>query len=472
MRGQMIATAALIVGIGVLTRAQTNPYPQISDVSLTAVQRWAAAVETHTPGRADGSVAGVAALSYAEREELNNGVGLFLTAVMGWKARTDGNRAAETILALGQQYDRNFVKRAAVLHADAAAYGNLVPAARKDAAKEPSRRKEELQMGSGAAPQQLPYNKPIPPLLMADRVLLNKDGEVIGEVVSTWNWPFARSLLDLLSAESRTQLFSDGKPQAATDPFVSAWYHATTAYMFASGLYGDATTHLHHASMVLPDDALALFDRACYAEILGLPMHQALVPDEDVGQRARSNRAAPTWTTPSSAPALRIPSEEQTNADAERLFRRALAVDPGLIEARARLGRLLELRGNHRAAAAELSTALAANPTGVVAFYVRMFAARSAQSLGQMSEAAHHYQAAMALFPDAQSALLGSSHLGLLAADVPGTLAPVGRLGGRAAAFTADPWWEYHLATGRDADGLLRALWARVPGPAPVRAPK
>lgn len=67
------------------------------------------------------------------------------------------------------------------------------------------------------------------------------------------------------------------------------------------------------------------------------------------------------------------------------------------------------------------------------------------------------------MFPDAQSALLASSHLALLAADVPAALAPVDRLGERSAEFSADPWWQYHLCSGRNADDLLKTAWASVP---------
>ena len=240
----------------------------------------------------------------------------------------------------------------------------------------------------------------------------------------------------------------------AKDPFVGAWYHATTAYMFANELYGDETPHLQHAAKVLPDDARVLFDRGCYAELLALPMLQVLMDRDGAGPRARLT------DTP---PAFNLPSAGQTNAEAERLFRRTLEIDPSHLEARVRLARLLDLRKRPNEAAAELKTALAGNPKGVVGFYAHLFAGRVAQTIGQGGEASRHYQDALTLFPDAQSALLASSQLALLGSDVPATLAPVERLGPRSAASTADPWWQYHLCAGRDADDLLKALWASVP---------
>ena len=74
-----------------------------------------------------------------------------------------------------------------------------------------------------------------------------------------------------------------------------------------------------------------------------------------------------------------------------------------------------------------------------------------------------HYQEASALYPDAQSPLVGGSQAALAASDVPAALAPVARLGARSTIFTADPSWQYHLGSGRDAEALLRALWASVP---------
>jgi tetratricopeptide (TPR) repeat protein len=452
--------AALVLLSGPVSAQK--PRSTIDDASLAALQTWVEAVGSHTPGRPDASVTTVASFTYETREDLNTGINLFFAALMGWSYNTDNNRAAQAIAAMGHAAGKDFLKRAAVLHSDVAVHSDLHPRPATAAAKTPPRRTPELQIGRRPSPETFTLDDPPPPLLMADRVLLAKDGEVVGEVVSTWNWHFARSLLDLLGAGPRRKILSDGRPNPATDPFVSTWYHATAAYMFARGLYGDATPHLHHASMVLPDDALALFDQACYAEILGLPMLQALIPETDVGQRARGS-SVPTWTTPRSEAAVRIPPASATNAEAERLFRRALAIDPTLVEARVRLARLLDWRGRHDEATSELNTALAQNPRGAVRFFAHLFGGRAAQSSGRIEEASVHYRDALELFPDAQSALLASSQIALLGSNVNAALESLRHLDARTADFQADPWWAYHLGAGRDADELLKALWAAVP---------
>ena len=313
-------------------------------------------------------------------------------------------------------------------------------------------------MRSGLGRTAIELEDSVPPLLTASRLVLHNDGQVLNEVVASWNWPFARRLLDLLGVDKRRS----GEPNRARvlDPFVGAWYHAATAYMFATGSYGDVTPHLDQGAERLPEDAWMLFDRGCYAEILGLPMHQVLVPERNtVGQRTSGHNYG---NGQGSSLSVRIPPAEKTNAEAERLFRRALSIDPSLVEARVRLARLLDLRNRHEEAAAELKTALAGNASPVVAFYAHLFAGRAAHSLDQSDVAAGHYHHALALFPDAQSALLASSQLALFRSNVAATLEPVQRLGTRSAVSTADPWWQYHLAAGRDADELLKVVRARV----------
>jgi hypothetical protein len=438
---------------------------RVTGATVEAIQAWVLAVRTHTPGRADAPVETVAAMSYAAREELNLGMEFFLNVLTGHKYDTKGDAAMMTIAAIAHEAsnpDANaFLKQAAVLHSDVAAYTDLFPIRAAGKTPPPSPRSDEIQVGV-AAGSVLAREKHVPPLLTRNRLVLNQDGQILGEAVSSWSWPFARHLLDLVNVPAFRALRPE-RPDRATDPFVGAWYHATTAYMLASGLYGDATPHLAHAAEILPDDARLVFDRGCYAELLGLPMHQALVPEREIAARKADPWRTSTWKTPGSGLALQIPHAGKTNAEAERLFRRALGIDPSLVEARVRLARLLESRNRPNDAAAELKTALAQAPPGVVAFYARMFAGRVAQTSGQTADAAHHYREALALFPDAQSALLATSQLALLGSDAAGALAPVERLGQRTAQFTADPWWQYHLGAGRDADALLRALWATVP---------
>jgi tetratricopeptide (TPR) repeat protein len=188
-----------------------------------------------------------------------------------------------------------------------------------------------------------------------------------------------------------------------------------------------------------------LFDRGSYAETLGLPIYQAV-------QDAAS--ANPTRFI------SRIPAEEKTNGEAERLYRRALAIDPGYLEARVRLARLLAHRGQHDEAAAQTTNVLDARPTGVVAYYAFVVAGRVSAARRRYDEALRHYQAAAQLYPDAQSAALGASHAALMLADVAGTLAPVEHLGSDEVTFDADPWLDYQLGAGRDVNALMTRLWA------------
>src|SRR5450759_5126915 len=81
-------------------------------------------------------------------------------------------------------------------------------------------------------------------------------------------------------AQTGRSLLVSAKP--SDDPFVGTWYHATTAFMLQKGLYGEAVTHLERVAAVLPDEARALFDRASYLEIQGLPVNQVLLSDEDI----------------------------------------------------------------------------------------------------------------------------------------------------------------------------------------------
>jgi hypothetical protein len=396
--------------------------------SAALLERWVTAATTHVAGTVDAAVGSAASLSYHDRLELNPAMRMFLAHMRGEKFATK-DEGGKRIVAAARQVEETpgvtaFLKRAVVLHTDAAIFANRFPAPPDDAPRSvPSSAGRRLD--------------PPVPLLWNEPVVLTRDGQLVGEAVVTWHLVFARSLVD-------PRPFG---PMAPGDDFVGEWYHAIAAYLFANGMNGDAAGHLNRAAQVCPNDARLVFDRATYAETLGLPIYQVVHDDPR------------TWRPGFAA---QIPTEERTNAEAERLYRRALEIDPSYVEASVRLARLLDHRGQHDEAAAEISKVLDANVAGVVGFYARLVAGRIASSRGRYDEALQRYRDALKLFGTAQSAIIGSSHAALMGADVADALAPLGHLRAIDATFNSDPWWDYPLGAGRDVNALMAHLWSRV----------
>jgi tetratricopeptide (TPR) repeat protein len=321
-----------------------------------------------------------------------------------------------------------FVRRAVILHTDAAIFATRFPPPPDDAP--PS-----VPPGPGRGPL-LP-----PPLLANDRFIMHSDGRILGEQRGDWNWPFARRLLDLLVPPRHSDLL---RP----DPhFAAEWYHAVASYLFALGDLADLRAHLQHSES-LPDDPQVLFDRACFAETLGLSYNQALRDDADFVEAQRRSR-------------LDLPGEERTDGEAEKLFRRALALDPSLAEARVRLARLLARRARYDEAAGHLAMAQASKPSPVVAFYADLVAGRVSQAQGRFKDSLDYYEAAAQRYPDAQSAIVGASQAAVMAGDLSRGLALVEKLGPRSRVQGSDPWRSYAIGAGRDVDALVQGLWMR-----------
>src|SRR5262249_42730378 len=154
------------------------------------------------------------------------------------------------------------------------------------------------------------------------------------------------------------------------------------------------------------------------------PSSQELLTNQELAQqRVQSTKSQSVMLhglLPPGSSDTGIPRVEVANATAEKLFRQTLAVDPSLVEARVRLGRILEVEQHAADAAAELERALSARPSGgdaMVAFYAHLFASRANQALNRGDAAVEHARAALALFPNAQSALLAQSQLALHRSD-------------------------------------------------------
>jgi tetratricopeptide (TPR) repeat protein len=435
----------LLAGLALLatvTSARAQPAP-----SVEALRRWVAAVREHTPGKADASAGFVAGLKYSDRLRLNPAMQVFLKAVREPDA-APARGSQRPIQDLVYEMRANsgvaaFLRRAVILHTDAAVFAVEFPELVDDAPP-PEQAQMTIDMrGQKPSIPQTPESADLPPLLSNARVMVHSDGRVLGEAAANWNWPFARSLVDLM-------LFDPSSTSASAErAFTAEWYHATSAYLFSVGDHADLRGHLQYAARSLPDDARIAFDRACYAETMGLAYTQVLRDDQgfwDVKEGVR----------------VELPSRDKTDEEAEKLFRRALDVDPSLAEARVRLARLLERRGRVEEAAAQLSQTQTSTLSHAVQFYADLIAGRIAASQGRFVDAVDRYEAAATLYPDAQSALVGGSQAAVMASDVPRALSFVRQLSPRAEVFEADPWRIYHMGPGRDVDDLMGALWAHV----------
>jgi tetratricopeptide (TPR) repeat protein len=422
---KLAAIGATVIACASVAITHVTAADPITDATAAVIQKWANAVAEHIAGLPDEAVATVCRMSYQDRVDMNAGIDLFFMALSGREVHSKENRAAQAVIAAahaaGQPLPATFLKRAAILHTDAATFRAVYPLP-------PSTAAPTVDSSNGSRPQ-------APSLLRNKPFVLDQDGEIVDSGVADWNWPFARDLLDRLISPR----------EQARDPFLGTWYHAIGAYMLANGSYSDAEDHLNHAVDILPNDARVVFDRASLAEIVGLPKFQVVLAS------------------------VHIPPAKITNAEAERLFRRALVLDPTLVEARVRLGRLLDVRGAHTEALTELRSALEANQPKIIAFYAHLFAGRASSNAGNVRDASSHYRDGLSLYPNAQSALLGLSQTALLASDVAAALAPLQRLGPKSTPPEADPWSQYHLAAGRDATELMQALRAATPSRAVLR---
>ena len=370
------------------------------------VQRWLDAVRFHAAGQNDDQVKWLGSLPTEHWKLLNAGLKSYL--------RPKG-------------VSNHVIDQAAIFHMDAAMFGPPAPAS---------------QLGSA-------WTGGLTPALYR-----TQDGELEGREDANWNWILARKILDQL------------QPAPRNEPFAAFWYHAAATYMLWRGFYGELGTHLDHAGLLFPTDARIAFDRGCLAEALGMPRSQFAI--DSMLARRPGNRGSALFvpgmgTNPN--PRAEFQTARASNDEAEKRFRQTLQIDPTFAEARVRLARLLELKDKPEDARKELETALRAPmPDPVVAYYAQLFAARADLALKQPDSASAHIRQALALFPDAQTALIVESQLALMKSDADGALAPLRHLAGLVGDpnHLEDPWWVYDAGAGRLVDFMLAEMKARA----------
>jgi tetratricopeptide (TPR) repeat protein len=314
---------------------------------------------------------------------------------------------ARTALELRNRPGREaFLKRAALLHSDAATVAG------PDGVLEP-------------------FNTSF---LLPGRVFVETgDGTQEGLRGGDVNWEFARTLLD-------------GLPEAGREPAVESWYHATMAYLIDVEHYDNP--HFNHALRQFPRSDDVQYFVGCLHEALSGPRVQSV----------RSELRVPPRTS------LEVGSERTELNSAERFFRGALASRPDHHEARLRLGRVLARLGRHQEAASELQSAFDGNDEPLLRYYGALFLGAEEEALGRDEQAGRMYQVAAALFPAAQAPAKALSQLAHRRGDrmVARTILEPA-LAGRDD-IADDPWWRYHVSCGRNADSLMQAAYRSMSG--------
>jgi hypothetical protein len=387
---------------------------------LLSLFTWLAAVNTHQPGKSDAAIGAVVMAPLVELEDVLSDVLAIRDRLTGSSVRPIAYRGRQFTAGQLRQFmgirdgeplvdgmNRLF-HRAAVFHADVASFGSG----------------EGTAAGAAGRPGR--------------SMSLIGDGQRKRTVTSSVHWQFGRELIDRLS------------PSPSRDPVAQAWYLATGALLQSLLMVSEADDHLSRARQIFPDDAQLLFRGACALETLTAPTFQAALPTMTAGPRdVRGARV------------VGLPPSARTLLDrAEQLFRRALAHDAILTEARVRLARLTAAHGRHGEAIDMLQQALAAAPPQDIRYLALMLLGDEQMAVGLGSEARARYEEAAELYPTAQSPLLA---LGLLArerADRGAAGAALDRLSRLPPEpeKRVDPFWGYYVMQGRDADRLLEQL--------------
>jgi tetratricopeptide (TPR) repeat protein len=265
--------------------------------------------------------------------------------------------------------------------------------------------------------------------------ILVLDGRQRGATTRGPHWRLARSLLDVLPADS---------------PHVNArrnWYVATAAYMWKLGVMADLVPHMERATALFPDDAEILFHAGAMNETLAAPFIQEAI-------RGISLPAGVT---------LDVVDGRAHLQRARTFLGKALALDAAHVEARLRLGRVLGRLGRHEEAAAELQRVEAAASTDVIRYYAALFLGGEQAKLGQLNAARQSFELAAAIYPRAQSPRLGLSGV----ARAEGRQAEASALLTEALAvqheddLSRDPWWTYFVS-GKDEANRAIGEWRRT----------
>ena len=260
------------------------------------------------------------------------------------------------------------------------------------------------------------------------RSLMLLDGTAVGPARRSHHWMAARRLADALAA----------RPGGA--PIARTWYRAAAAVQQHWGELGPVRTHLQGAVALFPDDpVLALYDGT---------LHQGQADPRL--QRYLSAGYPGQWPIRPAGVELGL---------AEQAFRRALQIDPALVEARIRLAHVVVDRGRPEEGAALAREALATPLPVFLDYYAAMVLGRSEARIGHATQARAAFERAASRYPGDQAAHTALSHVDLLEDRLPEGLDTVLRsLSPDSTGDRTDPWSSYFRWHEPDAKSRLEDL--------------
>ena len=307
--------------------------------------------------------------------------------------------------------DNDFLRRAALLHADVAM---LAPSA----AAEPASAPAAVQT---IAPQSARVTT-------SDGI--NRDVQLVGV-----HWDIGRKLLDAVRTPGEPM------PHPERDRMVYDWYRATSAWMVVTENHD--TKHLDRAREIFPNDRDILFLSGCQHEAYARPLIQSAV----------KTAVLPTGF------AIDVDSADLELRRAESFFRGALSQDPAHAEARLRLGRTLGLLDRHVDAASELRAASESLADAEQRYYSDLFLGAEEEALGRFEAARAAYGRARQGYPRAQSPYLALSALARRRGDRAGALRATQEMFDLSKdPARDDPWWSYFVVGARHAEDWLDEL--------------
>lgn len=266
-------------------------------------------------------------------------------------------------------------------------------------------------------------------------VALNADGQGLGGARTNAHLDVARTLLLAI------------RPAAPRDPDVRLWFRATSAWFLRHGMLGDLTHHLARAGTLFSgNDAVTQLDRGTLFEAQSAPLSLLVSGD---GRRDHTGAI--------------VPARRSFLLDAERAYQRAFELDPSMVEARIRRGRVLTGLGRRTDGVRELRAATASTDDPLLRYWAHLFLGRALETAGDDDEARAAFERAHALYPRAQSPVLSLSRI----ADATGAVEaadPLAALLGlqEPTSIQDDPWLTYHEGIGRDVEDLIERLRSRM----------